>query len=497
MSRSILLKNGILLLHGENDVVHPTKQDLLIENTRITKIANNIAPPTPGIKVIDCTDKIVSPGFIDTHHHVWQTSLKATHPNHTLFDYFPTGNFVSSLLSAEETFWGQLAGALECIDGGTTTVVDHAHINYSPDHSKEALRATISSGIRSVFAYTPTARVAQWTPTFVLDPELFPPWVMETFDQLAALNPFGPDGRVRLGFAFDGLFLPGEVLQELYARVRRAGTQLITSHSVYGVSFGAADRLHSHGLLGPDILLSHNNNPKPEHTKLLLDNGVKISSTPITELQMGHGNPVCLDPAYQAHSSLGVDCHTVCTSYMPTQMSTVLQWARARRHEDFEAHSKWAKGVGSSVVDVFNLGTIHGARCIGMESEIGSLAVGKKGDVVIFDATSPGLVVAADRDPVAAVVLHSSIRDIDVVIVDGVVRKEGGRLRDVLVAEDIEGKGETQDGQWVQWKEVARRNRDLGVIMDERRKATVNEEVARAAIMEGFHLDASAWADSI
>jgi hypothetical protein len=82
------------------------------------------------------------------------------------------------------------------------------------------------------------------------------------------------------------------------------------------------------------------------------------------------------------------------------------------------------------------------------------------------------------------------------IIVDGVVRKEGAQLKDVLVAADIEGK-EEKDGQWIQWKEVARQNRELSVIMDERKKATVDNKVARVAILEGFHLNVSAWADSI
>ncbi|KAE8354083.1 hypothetical protein BDV28DRAFT_156522 [Aspergillus coremiiformis] len=442
MSSLILLKNGTLLLHDANDV--------------------NIEPSSSDTTIIDCTDKIISPGFIDTHYHVCQTSLKATHPNHTLFDYFPTGNFIGSFLSADDTFWGQLPGALECID------------------TKEALRATVSSEIRSIFGYCPTAR---------------------TFDQLATMNPFGPPGRVRLGFAFDGLYLPGEVLKEVYGRVRQVGAQLITSHSVYGVAFGApqglsaASRLDFQGLLGPDILLSHKN-PTSEHTQLIRGNNVKVSSTPITELQMGHGNPVCLYPEYQQLSSLGIDCYSVCTPYTPTQMSTVLQWARAKRHEEFEVHGKWAKAVGSNVGDIFNLGTIYGARCIGMEKEIRGLAVDKKADIVIYDATSPGLVVAADRDPVAAIVLHSSIRDIDAVPVDWIIRKEGGKLKDVLITPDLETK-EEKNGKTVRWAEIARRSRELCVMMDEKKKATMDEEVTRAAILEGFHLNVSAWAEAI
>jgi cytosine/adenosine deaminase-related metal-dependent hydrolase len=42
-------------------------------------------------RIIDCTAKIISPGFVDTHHHVWQTCLKGTHADETLLDYFPSG----------------------------------------------------------------------------------------------------------------------------------------------------------------------------------------------------------------------------------------------------------------------------------------------------------------------------------------------------------------------------------------------------------------------
>jgi cytosine/adenosine deaminase-related metal-dependent hydrolase len=89
---SILLQGGTLLIHGENDHVESVKADLLIEGDTIAKIEANIKPSS-GTRVIDCTDKIISPGFIDTHHHVWQTLLKGRHANQLLLDYFPSGKF--------------------------------------------------------------------------------------------------------------------------------------------------------------------------------------------------------------------------------------------------------------------------------------------------------------------------------------------------------------------------------------------------------------------
>jgi cytosine/adenosine deaminase-related metal-dependent hydrolase len=60
---------------------------------------------------------------------------------------------------------------------------------------------------------------------------------------------------------------------------------------------------------------------------------------------------------------------------------------------------------------------------------------GKKADVVVFDAGTPSMLCATEQDPVVAVLRFSDVRDIDMVMVDGVIRKEGGKLTDV----DAEG----------------------------------------------------------
>lgn len=177
-------------------------------------------------------------------------------------------------------------------------------------------------------------------------------------------------------------------------------------------------------------------------------------------------------------------------------MMTVLQWARGRRHEEFEKQGKWAKAVGSTVSDVYNLGTILGARSVGMEADLGSLAVGKKADIVIFDCTTPGMLVAADRDPVAAIVLHSSIRDVETVIVDGIVRKEYGVLRQVVVPRDISSSDE-DEGEAVEWKDVVRHALALSREVDERKKSTIIPEIAQRGVMKEFYMNADTWSDSI
>lgn len=86
----ILLRGGTLLIHDEHDRVIPKKSDLLIQDDRISRIDDNIQPP-PGTQVIDCADSLVSPGFIDTHRHLWQSQQKGLHCDQILLDYYHSG----------------------------------------------------------------------------------------------------------------------------------------------------------------------------------------------------------------------------------------------------------------------------------------------------------------------------------------------------------------------------------------------------------------------
>ncbi|KAJ5018683.1 hypothetical protein K4K57_004146 [Colletotrichum sp. SAR 10_99] len=133
-SGAILLRGGTLLYHGDQDHVEPLRDtDILVRNNRIAKIGKSIAAPVDA-EFVDCRGKIITPGFVDTHHHLWQTQLKGCHADQSVFDYIPTGFWQSYVYTPKDMFWGQLGGALEAIASGTTFVLDHAHGNQSNDH---------------------------------------------------------------------------------------------------------------------------------------------------------------------------------------------------------------------------------------------------------------------------------------------------------------------------------------------------------------------------
>ena len=230
----ILLKGGTVLQHDADNNVSANKVDVLIEGNVIKQIEKNI-DPTSSTEVLDCTNKIIAPGFVDTHHHVWQTQLKGRHADELLGPYMFTGNFTSSLFSPDDVLWGEIGGAMEAVDSGTTTVVDHAHMTYSEAHVRAGVAGFEASGLRGFFCLAPVMRVKNWTPKFELEEEMLPSWFKEVADKLPKEAPF-TDGLMQPGMTFD---IQGnvskEVLVELFEKARKDGYKLFTAHALRGM----------------------------------------------------------------------------------------------------------------------------------------------------------------------------------------------------------------------------------------------------------------------
>lgn len=88
----LLLKNGTVIIHGSGDIAEGIKTDILVKENKIVDIAVNISSPDE-VEIIDCTDKIVAPGFVDTHRHMWNIALRGRHGNNLLTDYIIEGLF--------------------------------------------------------------------------------------------------------------------------------------------------------------------------------------------------------------------------------------------------------------------------------------------------------------------------------------------------------------------------------------------------------------------
>ena len=80
------------------------------------------------------------PGFVDTHRHTWQTPVRGVLPSCTLDQYF-SGMLdnIGIQYRAEDVYIANLMGALECLNGGITTLLDWSHVNNTPEHADAAI----------------------------------------------------------------------------------------------------------------------------------------------------------------------------------------------------------------------------------------------------------------------------------------------------------------------------------------------------------------------
>jgi hypothetical protein len=144
--------------------------DVLVDGKKILAVGPNLR--VGGADEIDARGRIVMPGFIDTHHHLFETSLRSFLADGILINdgsNTPSGNttyFEFILLKfapvyrAQDVYINELFGSLSQLDAGVTTVHDISQIHHSPQHSDAAIKALFDSGRRAAFGYFESAGAA-------------------------------------------------------------------------------------------------------------------------------------------------------------------------------------------------------------------------------------------------------------------------------------------------------------------------------------------------
>jgi cytosine/adenosine deaminase-related metal-dependent hydrolase len=332
-----------------------------------------------------------------------------------------------SLYSPEDAYLGNLGGAVEALDSGITTIVDHSHIVNSPAHADEALRGLVDSGIRAVFCYGLFPNPRRETETsFALDFE--PGWRMEDAARFRRERLPADDGRILFGLApSEATAVPLEQTLREIALARELGARKISLHVAMGRwdrGERTVERLAAAGQLGADLLFVHGSTLTDGELHAIAEAGASISCTPETELQMGMGRPVHARASRErAPTSLGIDIASNFSGDMFAQMRLLLQSERGFENEALE---RPPRGLALRTRDVLELATLAGARAAGIDGATGSLTPGKQADLIVVRTDSPHM--AAVSDPAAALVLYAAASDVDTVLVAGQAVKQDGKL---------------------------------------------------------------------
>lgn len=503
-AKSLLLKGATLLTHSDDQpprVIPLFNHDLLIENGVIAGIGQDLQPRNPDAQVVDCAGKIVSPGFINTHVHLWQSQLKGRHSDDSLLTYFANGHFPSYVFEPQDTYIGQLAGCLEALDGGNTTVLDHDHGCQTTAHIEAALKATTESGIRAVWAYSEPIRLNKWNDHECEASYNYFDENITSFVESLVKKQNTPDAKVQVGLGFDLWFMPKEVTTPLFQRLTSAGVRTITSHVardvIQGLGRPYSNIKDNHELFSADksylgfqhFVPSHSIDMQDGELELLKDLNskglnVSISNTPTTESTMCMHRAPAFTPQWPTHmSSLGVDCLSAGISYMPSIGTMLLNSVRIQSNDKYFVKDKYPLKMRGNQQEVFNMMTVYGARALGMDKKdggIGRLEVGRKADIAVINTDRPGIGVAAVHNPLDALLGFSNAGDVEHVLVEGTPVKWNGKLLPV----------KQSDGNQLEWQQVSRDLFKSYRGLTERIEG-LNKDKAREMMLDLFHVDTS------
>lgn len=373
-----------------------------------------------GRKSIDSPQGLLTPGLVDVHDHpidyllngVCDESPQIVRLRDRVIPY-------EDGLTEEEAYVSSLATFFDMIRNGTTTFMDGA----GPRPSA-VVRAALEIGIRGVV----TRKTADCPSPFGGVVETFDKAISladETFDQFHGAG----NGRIRVCYDLDQ---PACASDRLATTVRDHALERgvgIVSHLVGRRPEGAVDsfrnadvaRCNELGLLGPHMTFAHINWLPEADVKLLAESGTNIAHCPAMALFGGMGwisGGVIPDlVAAGANVAVGTDASAISRT---VDMKRAM-YVAACAHKDARANPMIMPST-----KVFEMGTIAGARAMGLLDRIGSLEPGKAADISIFDATY--WMPNRFANPISDFVYTNGSAKAQTVIIDGAVVFEDGRF---------------------------------------------------------------------
>ena len=401
---------------------------VVVEGTRITAVG---AGPAPRVLVpasyVDATGCLATPGFVNTHHHLYQWVTRGFAVDHTLFEWLTTLYPVWACIDEDTVRAAALGGLARLAKTGCTTSMDQHYV--FPSDGGDLLAAEIDAAGALGMRFLPTRGSMDLG---VSDGGLPPDHVVEDIDAILratseAIDTHhdpGPDSMLRVGVSPCSPFsVTADLLKQAAELARDKGVRLHThlaettdEDDFCRESFGCSpvEYVESLGWLGEDVWMAHGIHFDDEALGRLAESGTGVAHCPSSNARLGAG--ICRTRDLGAAGvpvGLGVD------GAASNEASSLV--------EELRHALLFARAVGGptamTVRDALALATIGGARVLGWDDQIGSLEPGKLADVALWRLDTLAHVDIAD--PVAALVLGSP-PPLELLLVQGsaVVRRD-------------------------------------------------------------------------
>ena len=410
----LVLAGGDVLLHEGGWRV--MRADVVVRAGRIQAVggSGSQADGAPKqVSVRDCAGCLIIPGLIQAHIHLCQTLFRGLADDLRLEEWLARRIWpLEAAHTDESVYWSAMLGGAELLLGGTTAILDMETVR----HTDAAFRALERIGIRATAGKCLMDAQPAGAPLELVEPT---DDALAEAERLAQRWHGAAGGRLRACFA--PRFVPscsGPLLRAASDLAERFGAQVHTHAAETIVEREMVLRttgmeeiayLDSVGVSGTRAALAHCVWVEPHEIAALARQGTNVVHCPSSNLKLGSGVarvPEMLGAGCRvALGADGAPCNNRLDVFAEMRLAALIQKPR----------------LGADVLPagaVLELATLGGARALGLEDEIGSLAVGKRADLVVIDLREPHL-NPAGRDPVSHLVYAAQASDVRDVFVDG------------------------------------------------------------------------------
>ena len=421
----------------------PDPVDIVIRDKRIADIRPTGAAAPEGT-VIDGQNRLVCPGWINGHNHSHENFQKGHHENMPLEVW---NHLVRPLvpwpMTARDVYLRTLIGAIEALRTGTTTLVDDLIVGPVLDrtHVQAAFQAYEDIGIRALLApglndladydTVPYARDAM--PPGILkmmqDMKKTPPAEIMAFVRELAQERHPASERVAIAISPSA---PQRCSREQLLATRRLADdfnlpiiihvhetrlQAVTGQLFYGKTM--VEYLNDLDFLRPGVSLIHGVWLTPHDIDILAETGATVQHNPVGNFSLGSGLcPVRALLSAGVNVSLGTD--SCASSFTISMLKTVNAAALAHNIRGREPDT-WI-----TAREAFDSATYAGARSLGLDSEVGRLAVGQRADLTLWRLDS--IAFTPLGNPLRQLVYGEVGSSLDTVLVDGEIAMQNSQL---------------------------------------------------------------------
>ncbi|MGQ7792010.1 amidohydrolase family protein [Faunimonas sp. B44] len=365
----------------------------------------------PDVEVIDGSNTICMPGFVETHWHLWTSCCRPLlREGNADRGYFPVTSGLGPHYTPEDSYRSVRHGLAEALYSGITTVHNWAHNVRSPEHADAELRAMRDTGIRGRFSYGTPQRSSNEEPMDSADlARVKREWLPE--------NPLLSLGICSRNVGNNTNQMRGAISIEMAHRDWGAARELGLPITMHTSSGSPVKMLDEAGLLGPDVQLVHPLLTTPEDREILAKHRTSYSMAPLGESRRSAKvGEIQLAELLEANVPISMSIDHIAT-FNCDCFNCMRTLYALHQHRIGDA-------VPLSPKRLVELATIDGAYDMGVGDKVGSLSPGKRADIILVRTDAPNM--APIGDPYDALVNLAHPGNVDTVIVDGrILRRKG------------------------------------------------------------------------